>query len=349
MINKINIKNLDLADISNYLIEKGYPKYRGEQLFQWIYKDIDDFSQVKNMPKDMIDMIANDFYIDRAVIEKKQKSEYDETAKYLLKFNDGNAVEAVLMHYEHGRSICISTQVGCRMNCSFCASTLGGLVRNLTCGEMLEEIMAIERDIKAKISNIVLMGSGEPFDNYDEVIKFIRIINDPKGMNIGTRHITISTCGVVPRIYDFIKEKLQCTLAISLHSAENQRRSEIMPVNKKYDILQVIAACKQYTGETKRRVTFEYALIKDINDAKEDACELGNLLKGMLCHVNLIPVNSVEGKAYSKSERNTINDFKEVLEGYGIETTIRRELGSDIDAACGQLRQKYIEQINDHN
>ncbi len=346
MINKINIKNLTFADIINYFCDKGYPKYRAEQLFQWVYKDIEDFDQIKNMPKNMIEMLNNDFYIDRAVIERKQKSQYDGTAKYLLKFNDGNAVEAVLMHYEHGRSICISTQVGCRMNCTFCASTIGGLVRNLTCGEMLEEVMVVERDETAKISNIVLMGSGEPFDNYDEVIKFIRIINDSKGMNIGTRHITISTCGVVPKIYDFIKEKLQCTLAISLHSAEDQRRSEIMPVNKKYSISEVIVACKQYTEETKRRVTFEYALIKDINDAKEDAHKLGNLLKSMRCHVNLIPVNSVEGKTYLKSERNTINDFKETLERYGIETTIRRELGSDIDAACGQLRQKYIEQIN---
>lgn len=348
-MNKTSIKNLTFPDIINYFGDNGYPKYRAEQLFQWIYKDIEDFSQIKNMPKNIIEMLTNDFYIDRAVIERKQESKHDGTAKYLLKFNDGNAVEAVLMHYEHGRSICISTQVGCRMSCSFCASTLGGLVRNLTCGEMLEEVMAIERDIKGKISNIVLMGSGEPFDNYDEVMKFIRLINDSKGMNIGTRHITISTCGVVPKIYDFIKEKLQCTLAISLHSARNQRRSEIMPINKKYSISEVITACKQYTMETKRRVTFEYALIKDTNDAKEDAHELGRLLKGMLCHVNLIPVNSVEGKTYLKSEHNTINDFKEVLERYGIETTVRRELGSDIDAACGQLRQKYIEQINYRN
>jgi 23S rRNA (adenine2503-C2)-methyltransferase len=246
------------------------------------------------------------------------------------------------MDYSYGKTICISTQIGCRMNCEFCASTTGGLVRSLTSGEMLEEVMAVSRDIGERIGNIVLMGTGEPFDNFEQVIKFIKSINHSKGLNIGQRHITLSTSGLVPRIYDFADLNLQCTLAISLHAADNEARSSIMPVNRQYDIEKLMEACRYYIKVTNKRVTFEYALIKDVNDSAKDAHKLGTLLKGMLCHVNLIPVNTVEGKEFVKASKENINAFKLALEGFGIETTVRRELGSDIDAACGQLRQKYV-------
>lgn len=341
MEQKRNIKDFTLEELESYIIKNKLPKFRAAQIFEWIYKDVESFEQMTNLSKDLIGKLKQDFYIGRAEIEVKLVSNEDKTRKYLLKLADGNAVECVLMEYHYGKTICISTQVGCRMNCAFCASAIGGLTRHMTSGEMLEEVMAVSRDIGDRISNIVLMGTGEPFDNYDEVIKFLRTVNNQKGLNVGQRHITISTSGLVPKIREFAEEEFQCTLAISLHAADNPTRNTLMPINKKYRIEELIEACKFYIKKTNRRITFEYALIKDINDHEESAHKLARLLSGMLCHVNLIPINKVEEKVFEKANKANIDRFKNVLESYGIEATVRRELGSDINAACGQLRQQY--------
>lgn len=342
MQDRRNIKDLSYEELEEYVADNRLPKFRAGQIFEWIYKDAASFGDMTNLPKSLIEQLEKDFYIGRARIEAMQHSKTDNTRKYLLSFEDGNAVECVLMDYSYGKTICISTQVGCRMSCEFCASTVGGLIRSMFSGEMLEEVMAVSRDIGERIGNIVLMGTGEPFDNYEQVLKFIKTINHSKGLNIGQRHITLSTSGIVPRILDFADEDLQCTLAISLHAADDEARSKIMPVNRKYNIEKLMEACEYYIKLTNKRVTFEYALIKDVNDSVKDAHKLGTLLKGMLCHVNLIPVNMVEGKEFAKSSKDRINSFKNALEGFGVETTVRRELGSEIDAACGQLRQKYM-------
>lgn len=340
---KTNIKDLSLEELNDYMISIGEKGYRATQVYEGIYKDFESFSKITNLPKSLINKIENDFYILRAGIVAKQISNLDETLKYLLVFEDNNAVECVLMQYEHGLTACISTQIGCKMGCSFCASTQGGFIRNLSSGEMIEEVMALSRDVGKRITNIVLMGSGEPFDNYEQVISFIRNVNNENGLNIGQRHITISTCGIVPKIYDFINEKLQCTLAISLHSSNNIVRNSIMPINNKYSIEEIIEACRKYVDVTKRRITFEYAIIKDLNDSIEDAKNLVKLLQGMLCHVNLIRVNKIKEVLYDRSTKDNIQKFKSFLESSGISVTIRRELGSDIDAACGQLRQKFLD------
>ncbi len=338
-MDKMNLKDLSLEDLEKLITEKGYPKYRAKQIFSWIYKDINHFGEMKNLPDNIIQLSDNIFRIGRARILEKQTSK-DGTVKYLLGIDDDNAIECVLMKYEFGNSLCISTQVGCRMGCRFCASTIGGLVRNLTSGEMIEEIMAISRDAGIRISNIVLMGIGEPFDNYIEVVKFLKTANSQYGLNIGMRHITISTSGLVPKIYSFADEKLQCNLAISLHSANNKKRSQLMPINIKYNIEELIKACNYYISKTNRRITFEYALIDKVNDDIQDAKELSLLLKNMLCHVNLIPLNHIPGRELNKSNNEKTIEFKNVLEKSGINVTIRRELGVDIDGACGQLRRK---------
>lgn len=342
MQNRRNIKDMSYEELEAYAADNKLPKFRAGQIFEWIYKDTTAFAEMTNLPKNLIEMLKRDFYIGRARVEAMQHSKTDNTRKYLLCFEDGNAVECVLMDYSYGKTICISTQIGCRMSCKFCASTVGGLIRHLTSGEMLEEVMAVSRDIGERIGNIVLMGTGEPFDNYDQVMKFIRTVNHSKGLNIGQRHITLSTSGIVPKIYDFADQNLQCTLAISLHAADDEARSKIMPVNRKYNIEKLMEACEYYIKVTNKRVTFEYALIKDVNDSAKDAHKLGTLLKGKLCHVNLIPVNKVEGKGFVKASKDKIDSFKKALEGFGIEVTVRRELGSEIDAACGQLRQKFL-------
>lgn len=338
---KSDIKNLLIEELEEVMKENGFPKFRASQIFKWIYKDVQSFEDMKNLPKNMIEFLDNNFYIGRAVLIDKQKSK-DGTEKYLLGLHDNNAVECVLMKYKHGYSICISSQVGCRMQCSFCASTEGGLVRNLTSGEMIEEIMATERESGVKVSNIVIMGIGEPFDNYDEVMKFLRIINHKEGINIGMRHITISTSGLVPKIYSFADENLQCNLAVSLHSAIDEVRSRLMPINRKYNIDELMKACDYYVEKTNRRITFEYALINEVNDSKDDAKALVKLLKGKLCHINLIPVNPVTGKEHIRSEQDRIEDFKKILENSGLQVTLRRELGTDIQGACGQLRKNYF-------
>lgn len=346
MLQKKNIKDYTLEELEEYMKQKGFPKFRSGQLFEWIYKDVQSFEQMSNLPKAMQSKLSEELYIGKAEVEVKQVSKQDGTRKYLLKLMDGNAVECVLMEYSYGKTICISTQVGCRMNCSFCASGIGGLTRHLTSGEMLEEVMAVSRDIGERISNIVLMGTGEPFDNYKEVIKFLRIVNNQKGLNIGMRHITISTSGLVPEIIAFADLQLQCTLAVSLHASDNETRDKLMPVNKKYKLEELMDACRYYTKKTNKRVTFEYALINGVNDSEQNALQLAGLLKGMLCHVNLIPINEVREKGFIKSTKTAIDRFKGILERNKIEATVRRELGSDINAACGQLRKKYADKAD---
>lgn len=339
----IDIKSLDLDELIIFLTSIDEKKYRANQIYSWLHqKNITSFKSMTNLSKELIAKLEEKCKI--ILIEELECkiSKEDSTRKFLFKLWDNQIIETVLMSYKHGNSVCISSQAGCKMGCKFCASTLGGLVRNLQTSEMLEQIYAIERNIPEKISNIVIMGTGEPFDNYDNLLKFIKIINSKEGRNIGQRNITVSTCGIVPRIYDFANKNFGVNLAISLHAPSDEVREKIMPISHKYTFDELIKSCKYYTEKTNRRITFEYSLINGINDSKDDAYLLANKLKDMLCHVNLIPINEVEGKTYKKSDKITINNFKRILESKNITTTIRRTLGNDVDAACGQLRNKTI-------
>ena len=324
-------------EINNKIIEMGEPAFRGDQIFNWVSKGVDSFQEMANMPKALRKRMEDVFVLSRNEIVARQASS-DGTVKYAMKLHDGRIIESVLMKYHHGYSICISTQVGCRMKCSFCASTIGGLERNLTAGEMMGQVLAAQNDRGIRISNIVLMGSGEPFDNYDNVIRFIRLAHEEKGLGISYRSITVSTSGIVPGIYKLAEEELPVTLAISLHSPDDEDRSRIMPVNKKYPIDELIGACRTYVEKTGRRITFEYALMKGVNDDIDSFRKTAKLLKGINCHVNIIGYNSVEERNFTTSKRATQEKFKEFLESRGIAASIRRTLGEDIDAACGQLR-----------
>lgn len=339
---KIELRSLTLQELEDKLLENNFKKYRAKQVYNWVSKGTDDFDQMKNIPDNLIQYLKENFILKNITIEKVVKSK-DRTQKFLLKLQDNHLIEAVLMKYKHGYSICISTQIGCKMGCQFCASTIGGKVRNLTAGEMLGQIMTLQNFIGERIGNVVLMGSGEPLDNYDEVLKFLKLVNDDNGLNISHRSITLSTVGIVPKIYDLANESLQITLAISLHEVDEDKRTALIPVNAKYSVEEIIKACKFYTKKTKRRITFEYSLINGVNDNNETAIALAKLLKGMLCHVNLIPINAVVEKNFKPSSEINIIKFKETLENFGIVTTIRREMGSDINAACGQLRNDYIQ------
>lgn len=338
-----NLLDYTLDELKVWMSENGESAFRGKQILSWIYKGVMDFKGMKNIPKSLISKLEENFTITMPEIVEVYKSELDGTEKFLLGFSDGNLIESVLMRYKHGNSICISTQVGCRMGCKFCASTIEGRVRNLTTGEILSEVIAVQNYIGERISNIVLMGSGEPLDNYDNVVKFLEIVSADYGLNIGQRHITLSTCGIVPKIYELADKELSITLAISLHAFSDEKRKEIMPIANKYTISELLEACRYYLNKTKRRITFEYALVKDVNDGMEDAKALGKLLSGMLCHVNLIPVNEIKENSFKRSSKKAIDDFSEILRNNGIEVTTRREMGSDINAACGQLRRSYIE------
>jgi len=338
-----NLLDYTLEDLKVWMKENGESAFRGKQILSWIYKGINEFDNMKNIPKSFISKLKENFIIDLPKIIEVYKSDVDGTEKFLLGFEDGNLIEAVLMRYKHGNSVCISTQVGCRMGCKFCASTLQGRVRNLSTGEILAQVLAVQNYIKERISNIVLMGSGEPLDNYDNVVKFLEIVSAEYGLNIGQRHITLSTCGIVPKIYELADKEFSITLAISLHAFSDEKRKEIMPIANKYSIYEILESCRYYINKTNRRITFEYALVKEINDGKEDAKALGKLLKGMLCHVNLIPINEIKENTYKRSSKKSIDDFSEILKTYGIEVTTRREMGSDINAACGQLRRSYME------
>ena len=340
---KQNIKDYNLDELKEEVKKIGEKPFRAEQIFKWLYVDeVNSFDEMTNLSLELREKLKENFDICNFRILRKLESK-DGTKKYLFDLNDGNAIETVLMEYKHGMSICVSSQVGCKMGCKFCASTGIPFVRSLSSGEIVNQILEVQKDAKVRISNIVFMGIGEPLDNYDNVINAIRIINNQKGLNIGARHISVSTSGIVPKIYKLAEENIQCTLSISLHSSDNAKRSAMMPVNNVYNIEELIKACKEYIKITNRRVSFEYALSKDNNDNLQDAKELVKLLKGMLCHVNLIPINKIEGGIYTKSSNENIIKFRDYLNDNGIVATIRRELGSDIDAACGQLRRKNLQ------
>lgn len=340
---KENIKNYNLEELKEVLKELGEKPYRAEQIFKWIMQEnVTSFDEMTNISIELRNKLKEKFDLHVFKILKKQVSK-DGTKKYLFDVLDGNAIESVLMEYKHGFTICVSSQIGCKMGCKFCASTGVKFSRNLTAGEIVEQLLAIQRDENIKISNLVFMGIGEPLDNYDNVMQAIAILNNPKGINMGARHISISTSGLVPRIYELADKNIQCTLSISLHSANNEKRSQMMPVNNVYNIEELMKACKYYTEKTNKRISFEYALAKESNDNLADAKELVKLLRGMLCHVNLIPINKIENGKYSKSTNENILKFRDYLNEKGIVATIRRELGSDIDAACGQLRKKEVE------
>lgn len=337
-----NIKDYDLQELKEEMVSIGEKPFRAEQIFKWLYVDkVLSFDDMTNLSLDLRDKLKKNYTICNFKILKRLDSK-DGTKKYLFDVLDGNAIESVLMEYHFGKTICVSTQIGCKMGCKFCASTGIPFIRNLSAGEIVEQILAVEHDVGDKISNVVFMGIGEPLDNYENVINSIKIINNPKGINIGARHISISTSGLVPKIYDLADRNLQCTLSISLHASDDKIRSSMMPINNVYNIDELMKACKYYIEKTNKRISFEYALAKDNNDNLNDAKELVKLLKGMLCHVNLIPINKIENGKYSKSSNENIIKFRDFLNEHGIVATIRRELGSDIDAACGQLRRKSL-------
>ncbi|MCI8961528.1 MAG: 23S rRNA (adenine(2503)-C(2))-methyltransferase RlmN [Clostridia bacterium] len=335
-----NIKDYNLDELKEEMILIGEKSYRAEQIFKWIYvENVTDFNEMTNLSLELREKLKNNYTLDIYKIIKKQESS-DGTKKYLFDVLDGNAIETVLMQYKHGYSICVSSQVGCKMGCKFCASTGIAFIRSLTAGEIAEQILAVGRDTGIKISNVVFMGIGEPLDNFDNVIKAIKIVNNQKGLNIGARHISISTCGLVPKIYEIADMDLQCTLSISLHATTNEKRSKMMPINNKYSIEELMKACKYYIEKTNKRISFEYALAKNNNDNLDDAKALAKLLRGMLCHVNLIPINKIENGKFDTSTNENVMKFRDYLNDNGIVATIRRELGDDIEAACGQLRRK---------
>ena len=338
-----NIKDYNLDTLKREIETLEEKPFRAEQIFKWLFVEkVKSFDDMTNLSLELREKLKQNYDICNFNIERKLEST-DGTKKYLFGLADGNAIESVLMQYHYGKSVCVSSQIGCKMGCKFCASKGIPFVRSLSAGEIVEQIIAIEQDIGENISNIVFMGIGEPMDNYENVIRAIEILNNPKGLNIGARHISVSTSGLVPRIYDFADKNIQCTLSISLHSANNNVRSSMMPVNNAYNIEELIKACKYYIEKTNKRISFEYALAKDNNDNQKAAEELANLLQGMLCHVNLIPINNIEKGKYEKSSLENIIKFRDYLNKRGIVATIRRELGSDINAACGQLRRSYVE------
>lgn len=339
---KIYLPDLNICELEEFFTGIGQKKYRAKQVFSWIARGAGSFDEMTDLPLSLREELKLLASVSGLKVRKKLVSAIDGTVKYLFGLDDGNVIESVLMEYIHGYTACVSSQVGCKMGCSFCASTIAGFRRNLTAGEILGQILAIQRDSGVKVNNVVVMGIGEPFDNYDNVVKFLRLANSHDGLNIGYRHMTVSTCGLVPGMLRFAGEGFQVNLAISLHASNDRIREKLMPVGRKYRIDKIIEASKIYTEKTNRRIMFEYALIEGVNDSLENAAELAFLLKGLLCLVNLIPVNPVEGISYRHSGRRRIEEFAAILKEKGIETTIRRELGSDINAACGQLRRSEI-------
>ena len=339
---KKDIKSMTLAEIEFEMKALGQPKFRAAQIFDWLQKRcVTTFDEMTNLSKELRSLLDDGYYIANCEIEDRFDSKLDETVKYLFRLNDGECIESVLMKYEHGWSICISSQVGCRMGCKFCASTIGGLVRSLTASEMLSQIMTAQKNRGIRISNIVMMGIGEPFDNFDNVVRFLDLVGDEKGLNIGMRHISLSTCGRVDGIRRFMELDSQITLSVSLHAPNDRIRNTMMPINKKWNVTELISACRDYFNRTGRRISFEYALIKGVNDSRECADELIRLLKGLVCHINLIPVNKVKENNYEKSDR--VREFCNYLNQNGMNATVRRTLGSDISASCGQLRQKHTQ------
>lgn len=339
----IDIKSLYYDEIEKLILENNFPKFRAKQIFGWLNKGVKSFTEMKNLPKNLIEFLQGSCYISVANIEKKLVSRYDKTVKYLFRLNDGEYIETVVMNYHHGYSICVSTQVGCKMGCTFCATGKSGFSRSLSASEILAQLESASDDLNIRISNIVLMGMGEPLDNFDNVIRFLKLVSDENGFNIGMRHITLSTCGIVPKIYELANYKFPITLSVSLHAPDNETRSRTMPVNKRYPIEKLIKACRDYFDITGRRISFEYAMIDGVNDSDENAEKLGKLLKGLNCHVNLIPVNSVKDSDFKKSRIDRQNKFVNILNNYHITATVRRTLGSDINASCGQLKRNHQE------
>ncbi len=341
---KTDILSLELPELEALLEEQGEKKFRAKQIYQWLHvKRIFDFDKMTDLSVQLRARLKEIFCVNGLFVQKKLESSIDNTVKYLYRLSDGNYVETVLMEYSYGHSICVSTQVGCKMGCRFCASAIAGFVRSLTPSEILMQIYETERNSGVKVSGVVLMGIGEPMDNFDNVVKFLRILSDGKGNNFSLRHVSLSTCGIVPRIYELADMKLQLTLCISLHSSDNNSRSEIMPVNRTYNIQELLGACRYYIEKTGRRVTFEYAVISGVNSSDADADRLSDLLRGMNCHVNLIPVNKVRERNY-RTASTAVADFAKRLGKRGINATVRRTLGSDIEAACGQLRRDAAKQ-----
>ena len=336
----IDLRSLSVEELTEQLSSRGFPAFRAKQIHQWLDKGVSDFDQMTNIPKDMRAVLAELYTVPSVKILRKLVSEIDGTIKYLFGLDDGETVESVLMNYKHGWSQCLSTQVGCKMGCTFCATGMGGFVRDLSAAEMMAQIEAAQRDAGVRVSSIVLMGMGEPLDNYDQVVRFLRMLGEEGGVHIGMRHISLSTCGLVPGIYRLMEERIPLTLSISLHAPNDEIRSLSMPVNKRWPIDELLKACRDYIQATGRRISFEYAMIDGLNDSDACAEELAAKLKGMLCHVNLIPVNAVEGKKQQRSSRERIRSFVSVLESKGINVTVRRTLGADINASCGQLRRQ---------
>jgi len=339
-----HLKSMTLPELSAVLKELGQPGFRAKQLYTWLHRGARSYDEMSNLPQSLRQQLAQQYPICAPDVVRKQESQKDGTIKYLWRLSDGNCVETVLMRYHYGNTVCISTEVGCRMGCAFCASTLGGLVRRLEPYEMLDQVLFTQVDSGLPVSHIVLMGIGEPLDNYDNVMRFLELVNSPEGMNISMRHISLSTCGLVPKIRELAKKKLQITLSVSLHAPSDGVRDTIMPVNKAYPTEDLLQACREYYAETGRRISFEYAMIHGVNDTEADARLLVKRLKGLPAHMNLIPLNHVEESPLKPSTRSAVAKFQQILEENGIPATVRRTLGSDIDASCGQLRRKYTKE-----
>lgn len=349
MTEKIDVKSLDEKELCEKITALGIPAFRGKQIWRQLFTNLKtDFAEMSDIPKSLLPILEENFEIRAPRVLDKLVSQLDGTEKYLMTLYDGSVIESVLMRYEHGNSVCVSTQVGCRQGCAFCASTKNGFVRCLSAGEILGQIETITREHSGerdfRVDNIVLMGIGEPLDNYDNVVKFLRLVNDKNGLNIGFRHISLSTCGLVPEIKRLAEENLPITLSISLHAPNDEIRNTIMPVNRRYPIDELLRACREYQSVTGRRISFEYALISGVNDTEEHARELAKRLKGMLCHVNLIPVNPIREKNFKKTTKKDLILFTNTLNNSKINATVRRRLGADIDAACGQLRNKKMQE-----
>ena len=341
-----NLKSMTLPEISAVLKELQQPAFRAKQLFSWLHKGVRSFDEMTNLPQTLRETLAKEYPICPPEVVRKQESQKDGTIKYLWKLSDGNCVETVLMRYHYGNTVCISTEVGCRMGCAFCASTLGGLVRRLEPFEMVDQVLFTQVDSGLPISHIVLMGIGEPLDNFDNVLRFLELINHADGMNISMRHISLSTCGLVPKIRELAEKKLQLTLSVSLHAPTDEIRNTIMPVNKAYSTEQLLEACRDYYTQTGRRISFEYAMIDGVNDTPQHARTLLRRLKGLPAHMNLIPLNHVEESPLKPSSHKAVMEFQKILEDGGVPATVRRTLGGDIDASCGQLRRKYTKEKN---
>ena len=340
----MNLKSMTQQEIAGVLKELGQPAFRAKQVYTWLHKGVRSYEEMSNLPKALREILAREYPLHVPQVVRKQESQKDETIKYLWQLSDGNCVETVLMRYHYGNTVCISTEVGCRMGCAFCASTLGGLVRRLEPHEMLDQVLFTQIDSGLPVSHIVLMGIGEPLDNFDNVMRFLELVNSPDGMNISMRHISLSTCGLVPKIDELARKKLQISLAISLHGPNDGIRDKIMPVNKAYPMDVLLEACRRYYAATSRRIHFEYAMIDGVNDQEVHAKELLRRLKGLPAHVNMIPLNHVEESPLKPSSKAAVAKFQKILEDGGVTATVRRTLGSDIDASCGQLRRKYNQQ-----